>query len=275
MIPKIVHMTCKNFSQLPLEISIKNKNLERLNHDYEFRYYDDESMLNWIFANCDKKTCEAFLSINPNYGAAKADLFRYLVLNNVGGVYLDVKSSCLVPLDTLIRPSDQFITSHWMKDDGTIDTDFGRHLSLSRNKLIEYQQWFVISQPRNLLLFDLIYEIVSNLQKKPNIVNTKFGRVGVLESTGPIIFTKVISKYQEGQDFTLINSKKSGLVYSIYEKDSTSIHYKLFATHYSRLLEPIVKGSDFSFYFATLFNKYIKQHALRIQFKIYKWFNKI
>ncbi len=274
MIPRIVHMTYKNFSQLPSELVNKNKNLERLNQDYEFRYYDDESMHKWILGSCDRKTCEAFLSINPNYGAAKADLFRYLVLNKVGGVYLDIKSSCSVPFNDLISPTDRFVTSHWTQDDGSIDSEFGRHLELFRDKLFEYQQWFVISQPRSALLLDLINQVVTNLQRKPNIINTKFGRVGVLESTGPIIFTKVLSKYEVGQDFTLIDSKKCGLIYSIYDKNSVDNHYKLFATHYSQLLEPIVKGRAFSFFLATLFNKYFKQHALRIHFKIYKWFSR-
>ena len=30
--------------------------------------------------------------INPNYGAAKADIFRVLVLHKYGGVYFDIKS---------------------------------------------------------------------------------------------------------------------------------------------------------------------------------------
>ena len=270
MIPKIVHITCKDFSLLPTEILKKNQQLEQLNPDYQFRYYDDRSMLKWITENCDRSNREVFLKINPNYGAARADLFRYLILNHIGGVYLDIKSSCTVPFNKLIYPTDRFITSHWMRDDGLVDSTFGIHLELLKNKLVEYQQWFVIAQPDNPVLTEVIDRVISNLQKKLNVINTKFGRVGVLESTGPIVFTKAVSDFEEGVDFTLINSKKCGLVYSIYEKEGIENHYKLFNTHYSQLFEPIINETSLSFFLATLFNKFIRQYYLRMQLKIFK-----
>jgi FkbM family methyltransferase len=270
MIPKIVHITCKDFSLLPAEILKKNQQLEQLNPDYQFRYYDDRSMLEWIVENCNRSTCEVFLKINPNYGAARADLFRYLILNHIGGVYLDIKSSCTVPFNKFIHPTDRFITSHWMRDDGMIDPTLGIHLDLLKNKLVEFQQWFVIAQPDNPVLTEIIDRVVANLQKKPNAINTKFGRVGVLESTGPIVFTKAVSDFEEGIDFTLINSKKCGLVYSIYEKEGIETHYKLFDTHYSQMFEPIINKTSLSFFFATLFNKFIKQYYLRMQLKMFK-----
>ena len=271
MIPKIVHLTCGDFSSLPSEILRKNQQLERLNPDFQFRYYDDKSMIQWISENCDSSTREIFLKINSNYGAARADLFRYLILNQIGGVYLDIKSSCKAPFSSFISSSDRLITSHWMTDDGKIDSNFGIHLDLLKHRLIEYQQWFVIAQPYNAILTEVIDQVLANLQKKPNIMNTKFGRVGVLESTGPIVFTKVVSAFEEGKDFTLIDSKKCGLLYSIYEKEGKETHYKLFKTHYSQMFEPVVKGTSHSFFLATLFNKFIKQYSSRIHLKMYKW----
>lgn len=271
MIPKIVHLTCSDFSSLPSEILTKNQQLERINPDFQFRYYDDKSMIQWISENCDKRTREIFLNINSKYGAARADLFRYLILNQIGGIYLDIKSSCKVPFSSFIVSRDKLITSHWMTDDGKIDTNFGIHLGLLKHRLTEYQQWFVIAQPNNVVLTEVINQVLTILQKKTNAFNAKFGRVGVLESTGPIVFTKVLSAFEEGKDFTLIDSKKCGLLYSIYEDGEKETHYKLFKTHYSQLFEPIVKGDGHSFFFATQFNKFIKQYSLRLHLKIYKW----
>ncbi len=38
----------------------------------------------------------------PRYGVVLADIFRYLVIYNEGGVYLDIKSTVNRPLDEII-----------------------------------------------------------------------------------------------------------------------------------------------------------------------------
>lgn len=268
LIPKIVHLTFKDFSRLPIEIHRKNSTLELLNPDYTFCYYDDTTMLNWISDNCDSEISKAFNNINERYGVVRADLFRYLIMHEVGGIYLDIKSNCLVPFDKLITPHVKFITSHWSNLDGTINSYYGNHKSFLVSKLTEFQQWFLIAEPRHYIMEEVVSAVLQNLRMKQSLFNVKFGRVGVLEMSGPIVFTKVLSNFELGTDFTLINSKAEGLVYSIYEDSNISSHYKLFPQHYSKLFEPILKSSPALSIISKYFNRFFKQYYLRLELRI-------
>ena len=250
--------------------------MESQNPDYTFCYYDDAQMLKWVQDNCDLEVHKAFNSINKKYGVIKADLFRYLIMHKVGGIYLDIKSNCLVPFDELISANDKFITSHWLNVDGTINSYFGNHKSFITSRLVEFQQWFLISEPKHYIMNDVVSAVLENLRKKQSLFNAKFGRVGVLETSGPIVFTKVLSKFEPGTDFSLINSKADGLVYSIYDDASFGSHHKLFPEHYSKLFEPILKRGNTISIFTTYFNRFFKQYYLRLELKILRFmYNRI
>ena len=268
IIPKIVHLTFKDFKSLPIEIVCKNRTLELRNPGYTFCYYDDAQMLTWVNDNCDLEVSKAFNSINQKYGVVRADLFRYLIIHKVGGIYLDIKSDCLVPFDVLISANDKFITSHWMHSDGTIDSYFGNHKAFITSNLTEFQQWFLMAEPKHYIMKDVVSTVLQNLSNKQTVFNTQFGRVGVLETSGPIVFTKVLSKFELGTDFTLINSKADGLVYSIYDDSSFGSHHKLFPEHYSKLFEPILNKSNTSSIISTYFNRLFKQYYLRLELKV-------
>ena len=249
----------------------KNKTLELRNPDYLFCYYDDAQMLTWVNDNCDLEVSKAFNSINQKYGVVKADLFRYLIMHKVGGIYLDIKSNCLVPFNELISANDKFITSHWLHTDGSTNSYFGNHKSLITSKLIEFQQWFLIAEPKHYIMHDVISAVLQNLRKKQTVLTAKFGRVGVLETSGPIVFTKVLSKFELGADFSLINSKADGLVYSIYDDTSFGSHHKLFPGHYSKLFDPILESSNIVSIITTYFNRFFKQYYLRLELKILRF----
>jgi len=242
--------------------------LESRNPDYTFCYYDDAQMLTWVKDNCDLEVSKAFNKIDQKYGVVRADLFRYLIIYKVGGIYLDIKSNCLVPFNELISTNDKFITSHWLHSDGTINPYFGNHKSLITSKLTEFQQWFLIAEPKHYIMKDVVSAVLQNLSKKQSVFNSKFGRVGVLETSGPIIFTKVLSKFELGADFTLINSKADGLEYSIYDDSSFGSHHKLFPEHYSKLFAPILNSSNIISIITTYFNRFFKQYYLRLELKI-------
>ena len=262
-------MTYSNFARLPKKIHQKNFFLERLNLGYTFKYYSDDAMLMWIRENCEAEIETIFHSINSRYGAAKADFFRYLVIFKEGGIYLDIKSSCLVPFDTIISPGDKFITSHWSNLNGSPEANFGKHLPLLKDNLREFQNWFLISEPENYIIGETIQIVKRNLTKEVGILGTKFGRNGVLETTGPIAFTKAVAKFVEGDDYRLIESDLKGLVYSIYGPNEVS-HHSLFSTHYSNLYEPILVSKKMPFILATLFNYSVKRFYLRLVFKLFR-----
>ncbi len=106
------------------------------------------------------------MRINPVYGAAKADLFRYLVLYKEGGVYLDIKSTCIYSLDTVIRADDRFIVTQWQNDYGQQDEGTGLFSYLTEKLKIkngEYQQWFIICEKNSPVMAHVIQSIIDNI----------------------------------------------------------------------------------------------------------------
>ena len=66
------------------------KNLESwgsLNSSYQFKYYNDEQMTEWMRNNTDQETFSLFDKLNT--GAGKADVFRVWHLHIAGGIWVD------------------------------------------------------------------------------------------------------------------------------------------------------------------------------------------
>ena len=98
MIPKVIYQTWYK-KDLPYNIlKIKEKMLS-LNKDYKYLLFDDNDIELFIKENYDFDTLKAFNMLNV--GAAKADLWRYLILYKNGGVYLDLDSEICSNLDDL------------------------------------------------------------------------------------------------------------------------------------------------------------------------------
>lgn len=177
-IPKIIHQTYKT-NELPDEIQKSVDELKLMNPDYEYRFYNDEDCLNFIKNNYDQETFDLYTSINPNYGSARADFFRYLLMYKVGGVYLDIKSSTTQPLSQTILPTDEYLLTHWE------GKDWSDVLNYSHG---EFQNWHIICKPNHPFLRRTI-ELV-----KENIRNYKGekGKKSVLFLTGPIVYSRAI-----------------------------------------------------------------------------------
>ena len=264
-IPRIVHQTFARIEDLSPEILEKNRQLEILNPDYIFEYYDDVRVDSWIEANCDDQLISVFRSINPNYGAAKADLFRYLLIYKTGGIYLDIKSTCIKPLDLIVNPLDEFIISRWELDPLTNNRRFGRHMELQKLGIDEFQQWFLISIPFNPIILSVIQEVTNRLSKSREKFRTSFGRLGVYRLTGPIVFSKVVASSKNLKEWREIDSFAEGFRYKL-KADSGEIDYVNDSSkHYSKLFQPIVSNGSFSrMKIQTIFN-----------LLIFQWFEKI
>ena len=79
-IPKIIHQTYYNSDSLPPEIINSIDKLKTVNPDWEYRFYDDAAILDFIRVNYGDGMLTRIKKINPKYNVVMADLFRYLVL---------------------------------------------------------------------------------------------------------------------------------------------------------------------------------------------------
>lgn len=239
-IPKIIHFTY--FSKnLPIELADNLLKIKQDNPDWELRLYDDNDIESYIKIHYPQ-ILSIYKKINPEYGAAKADFFRYLVVYNDGGVYLDIKSGAEKPLNSIINADDKYILSHWPRSYPKIM--LGQHIDIS-NPIGEFQQWHIISVAGHPFLKAVINNVCNNILHYNPILH-EFGAFGVFNLTGPIAYTETIypllSKYPHRLEKDHLDV---GLIYcAIDQKNLLSGHHKVFSKkHYSKREDPVVTQS--------------------------------
>jgi len=203
------------------------RGLRSLNSDWEHRLYDDADCLRFIRENYDTKVLRSFQAIDPAYGAARADLFRYLLLYKVGGVYLDIKSGCRKPLNLFLREDDELLLSHWQ------DPKDGYHPELGISA--EFQQWHIMARAGHPFLSAVISHVLDNLGNYDPLKDG-VGKEAVLKTTGPIAYTRAIEPLLQHHPWRLFNAEAEGVVYSVVPNG----HTRMFRKHYSKVKRPLV-----------------------------------
>jgi mannosyltransferase OCH1-like enzyme len=234
-IPKIIHYTFKtNF--LPKNIiDIINHNKEICN-DFEFKFYDDDDVDNFIKTHFNATIYNSFKSINDNLGAMKSDFFRYCVLYICGGVYIDIKSKINYPLNKIIHPYDICIL------------DIPRNnLERWRRNSPTHEQWLLIFAPKHQYLRSMINLMVQYINKKYNPmikgIRTLTMKEKILNITGPDAFARAINSY-------LILNNKIHLhrcinYYKYFQLNGVDNYKNMYTLngvkHYSEINEPLYK----------------------------------
>ena len=99
MIPKVLHFTWKT-EALPRVMGRYFARWKALHPSWEIRLWTDESMRRFVV-----ETYPAFVATYDGYPRMiqRADAFRYLVLQHLGGVYADLDVDALEPIDGLTK----------------------------------------------------------------------------------------------------------------------------------------------------------------------------
>ena len=237
MIPKIIHQTIQDKKNVHDEFLFNINFLKENNQNYRYYLYDDEDIINFIKKNYSNNILNYYNQINPIYGPARADFFRYLLMYEIGGVYLDIKSTLDVPLEKVIK-TNNYILSYWDNGPGKRFQGWGVHPNLGVAN--EFQQWHIIAPPKHPFLKAVISEVTWNID---NYSPSKYGvgKIGVLNVTGPLAYTKAILPIQSFYKHELLNIESLGFRYSITGFPGSELnHEKLFPNHYSKSLEPII-----------------------------------
>ena len=235
-IPKTLILTISDKNKLHPKILQNIEDLKAKNNNWRIFIFDDYQRETFIQENYDDFYLDIYRSINPKFGPAKADLFRYLYIYKRGGVYLDIKSSITGSLSKLINEDDDFIVSSW----GKTHPGWGVYKELGKIK--EFQQWFIISSPGNPIIKEIINKCLLNLSfYNPGIFGV--GKTGVVRTTGPVTFTQEMIR-SETKGWRRVNSEEEGLIYSIFG-DGFSEHGVAFKNHYLDLTEDVVAKEQF------------------------------
>ena len=232
-IPKNIFQILPNKKKINYMFQVNIDYIKNLNPTWNHILYDDNDIIEYIKTNYGIQMLNIYNMINPEYGAAKADFFRYLLMYKEGGVYLDIKSGMKYPLDEIINEDDEYILSHWACND---------QKKLLGNKNGEFQQWHIICRPNHPYLKAVINNVIINILNY-DIKKDGVGKLGVLKVTGPIVYTKSIEPLllQYKHKLYKINDY-CGLVYNNLSINFFHSHHLFFSKkHYSKLSTPIIK----------------------------------
>ena len=237
LIPRVIHQTYFT-SELPPTLADNVGALRAANPAWTHRFYDDKAIEDFVLDTYGRFIFNAFKRIAPSYGVVRADLFRYLVVYALGGVYLDIKSGFDGPIENKLTLDECYIVSHWDNAEGERHEQWGMHPELSDLTMGEIQQWHVIAAPGHPFLRRAIASILARIQiYRP--WHDGVGWLGVIALSGPLAYTKAIIPLLPHHPHTQVRDHRQlGLVYSIMPQRE---HQMLFSSHYVENHRPIVK----------------------------------
>ncbi|HEY0562806.1 MAG TPA: glycosyltransferase [Methylophilus sp.] len=240
VVPKVVHQTYST-KKLPIEIKNNIAKMKSENPDWIFKLYDDNDINLFITKNYPQ-LLSFYKKINPKYGAAKADFFRYLVMYKQGGVYLDIKSGLNRPLNEITADIDHYVLSNWPRSYPIIMQ--GLHNGIS-NPMGEYQQWHIISVKGHPYLEQVINNVCNNITHYNPFIHD-FGSWGVFNLTGPIAYSEAIYPILNQYPHSYFKDHlEIGLEYCAINKiNKLAGHHAIFkGIHYSKLTDSVVLKS--------------------------------
>ncbi|SJN57270.1 Glycosyltransferase sugar-binding region containing DXD motif protein [Vibrio ruber DSM 16370] len=170
--------------------------------DYDYRYVSTESRKEFIKENTDNRTYNAYLQLND--GAAQADLWRLIVINKLGGLYMDIDATLVKPLHCLLKP-----------------TYHSFYVKLKKNN-DELTNFFLASEPNNIVYQRSIKKIVSNIEEKKI-------EHGVYFLTGPGVFIGLTDDQEiisEERKFVCIQGAFTNEHFQYMDKPRTKWTYK-------------------------------------------------
>jgi hypothetical protein len=102
IIPKVIYRTSSyDMMCLPFMVWDLYKSEKEINPNYEYFYFDDWQCEAFILSHYGSYIRDLYLKLIPT--AFRADFFRYLLLYDRGGIYMDFTQHSLKPMDYIIK----------------------------------------------------------------------------------------------------------------------------------------------------------------------------
>ena len=171
MIPKIIHQTWSSKEENHSIDKLRNTWIDN-NPEFEYKFYDDDDILNYIELHFDEHTLQCYKRIVN--GSLKADFFRYCVLYREGGVYIDIDIACMVPLEDIFDLENMDVITA---------TDYCR---IQRSDRI--YQGFLGGSKQCPLFWNMIRQICDSMD------NDMF-KYDLFKLSGPIVFSRLLKQH--------------------------------------------------------------------------------
>lgn len=196
MIPKIIWQTYKDpFDQLQPYMLDAVNTWKTLNPEYEYRYMDDSQAAQFILEEYGQEWHDLFVGLPV--GVMRGDLWRYMIIYKYGGVYTDLDTECLNPINTWLNEEYEMIVCP--------ETN------------LHFCQWTFAASAGNPILESVLDTI------KEKLINPTYGSPHFVHThTGPAVWTEGIMKALDIKvdnlidDHLLLNSSNNAKLYKFH-----------------------------------------------------------
>jgi inositol phosphorylceramide mannosyltransferase catalytic subunit len=175
MIPKIIWQTYRA-RDLPPKAATACESWRQINPGWECLLYDDTDIEKFMHQEFNGELSRLFRLLP--LGVMKADVWRYAVLFKYGGIYTDIDTTCLVPVE------------RWEL--------VGRALSVGLENKLHFCQWTIVATPGHPVLAEVLHLIEKRFQSGIDTTYEHF----VHKHSGPGIWTDAIRKVLGLSDLT-------------------------------------------------------------------------
>ena len=204
-IPRILWQTnYTNLVSLPVYLNYLFNRI--MSPTYEYRFMGTLDRLNFIKENFSDEIVRNYSRLN--IGASQADFWRLLVLNKIGGIYMDIDAHLVWPMERIIRPNFNELFFKSKKDHFTNNI----LASGTNNPNLEKAIRIVMENIQSGKDFETIYEItgppVINEALEGKKVEFRYSRFSCAHGT----FTNEYFQYIDKKEGKWTRAKKNELL---------------------------------------------------------------
>lgn len=199
--PPKIHQTAKKQTVSPASLS-----WYYANPGEEHIFYGDKEARLFVQQKADGEVVRLYNQLlDP---VARADLFRYVVLKYEGGVYSDIDTTALCPMNAWIPPEFKeseinLVVGIEVDERGVTDPAEIERWGWAMN--FQFVQWTVLARPEHPALSMAIDTVVKNVKalaetKDTTVSDLEMSNLEIIRTTGPGAFTTAVLKYLELSD---------------------------------------------------------------------------
>jgi alpha 1,6-mannosyltransferase len=203
-IPHNIIQTGKQFSHY----SYSRISFLKLNPTYSYLFYNDLQAKEFVHKHMSSEIIHAYDKLPMT--VLKSDYFRYIAIYILGGIYSDLDTQCLRPID---KWTDNYTNVSFIVG---VEAE-GSPEKYGTARQLQLCQWTFASVPKHPILERMIHKIK---EQTKILHNSSLNQQTVFNWTGPGIWTDVIFDYLKEKYnvewSTLLQLKRGRLIGDIY-----------------------------------------------------------
>lgn len=190
-IPKIIHQIWGGKNPIPYYFLSLSNTWKEYHPDWQYEFWDD-NRIDLFVQEFYPHYWEQFKSFPQNM--QRWDTVRYMILNKMGGIYVDFDAECIQPLDNLLKD-----TTCWFAlepEEYAKENEKDPYLSTA----------LMGSAPEHPFIQTMIRNIFSYFRNERNSEFHKKIR-NVIETTGPLMLTTTYENFSDKSSIYLVPRK--------------------------------------------------------------------